>query len=278
MASELQHTLWLWLEGLFPRRVWYYLLNQGLVATPSDLLDGKTTAASLRINRMHMDMATGTWIFADPSNPAPPGASTPCLGISDPATGETRYVYESASILAYLETVYGNSHAGAASAMPRDDPVDVATMHDVIGMVNLAMLDSGYYTRHAIPALAAWSGLANADRSGGAARNARASMGKSLGKVQAWAAPSLKATGWLTPGTGGGPGLADFCLAAARRYLELTFGWDIFDGEGKGNGEDLKELVAWYERFKGLEWWEAAEEHAIVQPPQLRMGKESREF
>ncbi|KAK6835003.1 hypothetical protein PG987_009697 [Apiospora arundinis] len=213
-----------------------------------------------------------------PQQPGSPRGLDPCLGISDPATGETRYIYESASILAYLETVYGNSHAGANAAMPRDDPVDVATMHDVIGMINLAMLDSGYYTRHAVPALAAWSGLANEDRSGGAARNARASMAKSLGKVQIWAAPSLKATGWLTPGTGGGPGLADFCLAAARRYLELTFGWDIFEGEGKGNGEDLKELVAWYERFKGLDWWEAAEEHVIVQPPQLRMGKESREF
>ncbi|KAK7910742.1 hypothetical protein PG985_013223 [Apiospora marii] len=270
-ASELQHTLWLWLEGFFPRRVWYYLLTKGLVATPADLLEGRTADSSLRINRMHIDMSTGGWKFADPSNPAPQGASTPCLGIHDPATGETRYIYESASILVYLETVYGSVKGGPV-VMPKD-PVDIANMHDIIGIMNLAMLDAGYYTRHAVPVLAAWSGVANEDRSRAAGLNARVGMNKNLGKVQVWAAKSLKTTGWLTPGTEG-PGLADFCLAAARRYLELTFGWDIFE-EGR---EELKELAAWYERFKGLDWWEAAEEQAIVHPPQLRLGKECREF
>ncbi|KAK7955101.1 hypothetical protein PG988_015795 [Apiospora saccharicola] len=271
MASELQHTLWLWLEGFFPRRVWYYLLTKGLVTSPADLLEGKTANPSLRINRMHMDMSTGGWTFDDPSNPAPQGASTPCLGIHNTATGETRYIYESASILVYLETVYGSTQGGP-SVMPQD-PLDVATMNDIIGITNLAMLDSGYYMRHAVPVMSAWSGLANEDRSRAAALNARAGMAKSLGKVQAWAAKSLQTTGWLTPGIGG-PGLADFCLAAARRYLELTFGWDIFEGEG----EELKELAAWYERFKGLDWWEAAEERTIVHPAQLRLGKECREF
>lgn len=221
---------------------------------------------------MHMEMSAGGWKFADPGNPAPQGASTPCLGIHDPATGETRYIYESASILVYLETVYGSSQEARPAATPKD-PVDIATIHDIVGIMNLAMLDSGYYTRHAVPVLAAWSGVANEDRNRAAALNAQASMVKNLGKVQAWAAKSLKMTGWLTPGTEG-PGLADFCLAASRRYLELTFGWDIFE-EG---GEELKELAAWYERFKGLDWWEAAEEQSIVHPPQLRLGKESREF
>lgn len=271
MASKPQHTLWLWLEGFFPRRVWYYLLTKGLVASPADLVEGKTVDSGLRINRMHIDMSTGGWKFADPSNPAPQGASTPCLGIHDPATGETRYVYESASILVYLETVYGGDQRGPP-VMPKD-PVDIATMHDIIGVMNLAMLDSGYYTRHAVPGLSAWSGLANEDRSRAAALNAKAGMIKDLGKVQLWAAASLKTTGWLTPGMGG-PGLADFCLAAARRYLELTFAWDVL-GEG---GEELEELAAWYERFKKLEWWEAAEEQAIVHPLQLRLGKECREF
>ncbi|KAK8101807.1 hypothetical protein PG999_012181 [Apiospora kogelbergensis] len=261
MASDLQHTLWLWLEGFFPRRVWYYLLTKGLVASSADLLEGRTTESNLRINRMHMDMSKGGWTFADPSNPAPPGASTPCLGISDPATGETRYIYESASILVYLETVYGGRGRGSPPAMPID-PIDVATMHDIIGITNLATLDAGYYTRHAVPALAAWSGLANEDRSRAAGLNAHAGMARNLGKIQSWAAASLKTTGWLTPGRGGGPGLADFCLAAGRRYLELTFGWDMFEGEG----EELNELAAWYERFKGLDWWEAAEENAVVHP------------
>ncbi|KAK7965903.1 uncharacterized protein PG986_000180 [Apiospora aurea] len=274
MASGLQHTLWLWLEGFFPRRVWYYLLTKGLAASPADLLEGKTVDPSLRINRMHMDMAAGGWKFADPSNPAPQGASTPCLGIHDPATGETRYIYESASILVYLETVYGNREGGGPSAMPKN-PVDVAKMHDIIGVMNLAMLDSGYYTCHAVPVLSVWSGVANEDRSRAAALNARAGMAKNLAKVQAWAAPSLKTTGWLTPGTEG-PGVADFSLAAARRYLELTFEWDIFEGDGEK--EELEELAVWYERFKGLEWWDAAEEHVVVHPPRLRLGKECREF
>ncbi|KAK8135488.1 hypothetical protein PG984_003428 [Apiospora sp. TS-2023a] len=249
MASELQHTLWLWLEGFFPRRVWLYLLTKGLVASPADLLEGKTANPSLRINRMHMDMSAGGWTFDDASNPAPQGASTPCLGIHNKATGETRYIYESASILVYLEAVYGGNQ-GRPCVMPKD-PLDVANMNDIIGIMNLAMLDSGR----------------------AAALNARVGMTKNLGKVQAWAAKSLQTTGWLTPGIEG-PGLADFCLAAARRYLELTFGWDIFE-EG---GEELKELAAWYERFQGLDWWEAAEERAIVHPAQLRLGKECREF
>ncbi|KAK8041431.1 hypothetical protein PG994_014438 [Apiospora phragmitis] len=234
MASELQHTLWLWLGGFFPRRVWYYLLTKGLVASPADLLEGKTAESSLRINRMHMDMAGGGWKFADPSNPAPPGASTPCLGIHDLVTGETSYIYESASIL-----------------LPRDHPIDVAIMHDIIGVTNLATLDSGYYTRHAVPVLSAWFGVANEDRSRAAALNARAGMAKNLGKEGGRAWPTS--------------------VSRRRVYLELTFGWDIFEG-----GEELKELAAWYERFKALGWWEAAEEHTIVHPPQLRLGRECR--
>ncbi|KAI5917422.1 hypothetical protein F4810DRAFT_717703 [Camillea tinctor] len=268
MSTQNYHyTLWLWLEGMFPRRLNYFLLMKGLVSTPMDLLQGTTNVPNLRIVKMRPDMETGSWKFDSEADALPRGTSTPCLRVTDTQTGRERWVYESVSILSYFESIF----RGHGLTLLSLDPLDVAATNDIIGVINLAMAEGGTYMRHACPAMAAWSGLKNEDRSHAAALNSYGIMVKDLRKVQIWAEDTLAETGWLTPGVQG-PGLADITLAAGRRYLELGYGWDIFERE------ELKVLAAWYKRFKNtLPWWDALEEREDVHPKEMMLGKEYRE-
>ncbi|KAI1488484.1 hypothetical protein F5X96DRAFT_645368 [Biscogniauxia mediterranea] len=262
-----QYTLWLWLEGMFPRRLNYFLLMKGLVSTPADLLQGKTNISNLQIIKMRPDMTSGSWKFDPETEPLPTGVSTPCLRVTDTRTGREHWIRESVSILSYFEDVFRDR----GPALQSLNPLEVAATADMMGAINLAMSDGGTYLRHACPAMAAWSGLKDEDRSRAAALNAYEMMVRGLGKLQMWAQDTLAETGWLTPGISG-PGLADITLAAGRRYLELGYGWDTFERE------ELKLLAEWYERFKkAVPWWDALEEREDVHPKEMMLGKESRE-
>ncbi|KAI1842479.1 hypothetical protein JX265_013736 [Neoarthrinium moseri] len=265
MTSQFQHTLWLWLEGMFPRRISYYLLMKGLVASPSDLLHGKTGDPSLRLSLINFDTAKG-FTYLDAEDPAPKGASTPCLRIIDPSTGDARFIHESSAILTYLETVYG----GHGPALAPEDAVSVAIMNDLIAGINLAVTDGAYYIKHAVPQSTAWSLLKNEERSHAAALNAYAFAVKNLLKVQLWANPTLSGAGWLTPGIHRA-GLVDATLAGGCRYLDLTYGWDMLENE------ELSELKEWYKRFKVLPWWSELEDREDVHPSEMRYGSSCRE-
>ncbi|KAI0592746.1 hypothetical protein F4775DRAFT_580940 [Biscogniauxia sp. FL1348] len=266
-TDNYQYTLWLWLEGMFPRRLNYFLLMKGLVATPMDLLQGKTNIPNLQIIKMRPDMTSGSWKFDPETESLPTGVSTPCLRVKDTRTGRERWVRESVSILSYFEDVFRDR----GPALQSLDPLDVAATNDMMGTINLAMGDGATYIRHACPIMAAMSGLKDEDRSHAAARNAYEMMVKGLSKVQMWAQGTLTETGWLTPGIPG-PGLVDITLAAGRRYLELGYGWDTFERE------ELNILAEWYERFKkAVPWWDALEEREDVHPKEMMFGKESRE-
>lgn len=260
-----EHTLWLWPEGMFPRRITFWLLMKGLVASPADLLAGKTKDPSIRISLIRMDISKG-FVYLDTADPAPQGASSPCLRIHHVSSGAKHYIHESSAILAYLERAYSD----VGPALAPQDPIGLAIMDDLAGVINLAMGDSYYYIKHSVPQTAAWSGLKNEERSHAAAINGYASMVRNLVKLQWWAEDSLQNTGWLTPAVEG-PGVIDITLASGRRYLELTFGWNIFEKE------ELKSLAAWYERFQAVPWWKTLEERENVHPPELQFGKDCRE-
>ncbi|KAI0449398.1 hypothetical protein F5B21DRAFT_520266 [Xylaria acuta] len=263
MATNQQLTLFLWLQGLFPRRVSYWLLIKGLVASPQDLLEGKTSDPNLSIVRLSLNLPSGGWI-SDPKNDPLPSiisTSSPCLRIRDTETGAERWVRESSSIIAYLEEVYANREP---SLKPKDI-LDMMVTNDLVGQMNTSIIDSGTYLRHASPQFSAFSGLQDEERSRAAAKIGYQSMVKGLLKVQDWAGDSLATTGWLTPGTPG-PGLVDANLAAVRRYLELVYDWNIFEKE------ELKPLEEWYGRFQTLAWWDTLEER----PSELHFTIDSR--
>ncbi|RYP60044.1 hypothetical protein DL769_008301 [Monosporascus sp. CRB-8-3] len=265
MATQYQHTLWLWMEGAFPRRIMYQLLIKGLVASPAALLRGETTTPSLRVIRVQISPGSG-WECADPvAEPHPRGASNPCLRTTDPATGVSQFVYESTSIMQYLEELYPDSPMQPKSAIGR------AKMLDILGKINLTAIDSNYFLRNTVPELGTVMGLEAADQSRTAAMNARSCETKGMLKIQEWVVENgmTSTTGWLTPGVDG-PGLADVAFVSAHRFIELVYDFDAV------GDERLQTLAAWYERFKQLPWWKELECREGVVPPELSFGKHSR--
>ncbi|KAI0379049.1 hypothetical protein F5Y04DRAFT_133340 [Hypomontagnella monticulosa] len=263
MTSNLQNTLWLWTEGAFSRRVMYTLLIKGLVLSTSDLLQGKTTESNLHINTVKVDPAKG-WVCADPDDPQPDGATNPCMRTTDDATGEVFFIYESTSIILYLEELYPENPMRPCST------VEQAMMMDIIGRINLVAIDSNYFLRNTVPEHGAVMGVAAEDQQQSTALNAKDQEIKGLLKIQAWAELNgLGKRGWITPGIDG-PGLADVTLASNVRFIDLIYGIYMFDDAR------LKPLSEWYERFKKLPWWNDFEERDGIVPAILEFGKSSR--
>ncbi|KAI3325435.1 hypothetical protein HD806DRAFT_552727 [Xylariaceae sp. AK1471] len=261
MAKNQQLTLFLWLDGLFPRRVSYWLLIKGLVLSPADLLEGRTTDPNISIVRLSLNLPSRGWKSNPENDPLPANisSSSPCLRIRDTETGTERWVRESSSIVAYLEEIY----ADRGPALKSSDIIDTAITNDLIGQMNMSIIESLMYVRHASPQFGAFAGLKDEERSRAAARNGYQGMLNGYLKVQDWAGNSLSATGWLTPGIDG-PGLVDVNLAAVRRYLGLVYDWDIFEKE------ELMPLVEWYGRFQKLPWWDAFEGRRNGHPSGLK--------
>ncbi|KAI0429897.1 hypothetical protein F5Y09DRAFT_331474 [Xylaria sp. FL1042] len=271
MPQNKQLTLFLWPQGLFPRRVSYWLLIKGLVSSPHDLLDGKTADPNLTIVRLSLSVgSTGSigWKCNPENDPLPPNISTssPCLRVRDPDTGGEHWVRESSSILTYLEEVYEDR----GPSLQAKDLLTIAVTHDLVDQINLSIIEGVTYVRHASPQFAAFSGIKEEERSRAAAKVGHQNMVKGFVKVAQWAADSLKTNGWLTPGTEG-PGLVDVNLAAPRRYLELVYGWNIFEKE------ELKPLAEWYERFRKMAWWAALEERPDVHPSEFTFSTDDYE-
>jgi hypothetical protein len=74
--SDLQHTLWLWLEGVFLRRISYFLLLKGLIPSVTDILAGKSIKSNLKIIPMYRESAHG-WRIQDPDDTSPEGPLIP---------------------------------------------------------------------------------------------------------------------------------------------------------------------------------------------------------
>ncbi|KAF4462276.1 hypothetical protein FALBO_10908 [Fusarium albosuccineum] len=261
-----QYTLFLWLRGAFPRRIAYQLLLKGIVASPEDMLAGRTILSNFNINIATMTFPdTGPiMVDSDPSDPKPQEKSTPCLRIRH-ADGREDWINESAAILFYIEDAFPNF-----KSLAPHDTLKRAQAIDLITQINLLGVDFTYYLRHAAPVTSWWTELPDEDRSLGAARNALHAMTKTMVKLQDGASRSLDETGWLTLGVDG-PGIIDVALAANHRYLNLSYEFDCLEDER------LDKMRAWWKRFTQLEWWDGFEEAGEVHPPQMRWTKEVRE-
>lgn len=240
-------TLFLWVEGAFPKQLVYYMLAKGLVNSPAQLYSGKTNDPRLNVNRIVYD---GTSLKGtDPKDPKPDGKSLPCLRITDTATASPpRWIHETASIRLFLEELYPDK-----VPMISPTPLDRALMNDIQGVATQAMADFNYLLKNAVGVTTMWSGMKNEDRSLPVARHAKQSMIRGLVRVQDWAGESLEAGGWLTPGLGY-PGIVDVALAGMVRYIELSYAYNMFEDE------KLQPLQRWYARFKEQEWWAELEE------------------
>jgi glutathione S-transferase len=247
MEKNPRLTLFLWLEGFFPKVVAYFLLIKGLADTPSQMYEGHTNDPRLEIRVLSFN---GTGFESnDPQDPKPPGKSSPCLRVTnenDP--NDITWVHESSSIVRFLEETFSqNPHMMSHEVLER------AVANDCLASVYSGINDCNYYIKNAAGVTTFWSGIQNEDRSLPIATHAKECMTQSFKKVQEWAAQSLQASGWLTLGVES-PGLVDICLAAGARYMELSYSFNIFEDPM------LEPLREWYTRFKLLPWWEEYEE------------------
>jgi glutathione S-transferase len=267
MTSATQHhTIWLWLDGVFPRRISYYLLQKGLVSSPADLRAGVSTKSDLSIVPISLTPSFEgfKWHSSDPSNPCPQGVSNPCMRTLDIATGKSTLIHESTSIMLYLEELYPDL------PLRSDSPLGRARMMDMIGVFNLVTNHTSYFLRNTVPELGMVQGLQPEFQTRGAALNAKDDEIKGMVKLQGWAQENgLQTTGWLTPGMAG-PGLVDLVLAASVKFIKLVYGIDILGDKSLGP------LAEWYSRFKGLSWWAELEERGDEVPDILTFGRESR--
>ncbi|PNP74044.1 hypothetical protein FNYG_12614 [Fusarium nygamai] len=246
IATNFELTLFLWMEGFFPKQVVYYLLIKGLADSPAQLYEGKTNDPRLRVNVLFLNGTTIEETNSEDRKPA--GKSNPCLRIVD-STGKTppRWVHESASIRQFLEEMYPEKPSMISST-----PLDRALMGDIQSIVLQAFNDCNYYIKNAASVTTSWSVIKDEDRSLGVARHAKMGMVRSLLKAQEWAAESLETGGWLTPGLDH-PGLVDVTLAGGVRYMELSYSLRMFD-DGR-----LELLRGWYARFQQLARWKELE-------------------
>lgn len=247
MEQNAQLTLFLWLEGLFPRTAAYYLLQKELADSAAQMYEGRTNDPRLKIQVVSL---TGAGFeTSDPNDHKPADKSLPCLRIVDGADeNNITWIHESSSILRYLEEIYTQD-----PPMMSSNTLDRAVMQDCLALTYEAFIHSVYYIKNAASVTGFWSGIRNEDRSLPIALHSKQAMMKSLKKLQDWAARSLQTSDWLTPGTKG-PGLVDVSLAAGIRYIELSYSFKPLEDEM------LAPLRGWYARFKSLPWWEEFEE------------------
>lgn len=148
MERNTHMTLFLWLEGFFPKTVSYYLLVKGLVDSPAQMYEGHTNDPQLDIR---VSTFTGSGFESpDPHNPNPPGRSSPCLRVIRETDGNktTTWIQESSSILRYLEDIYPQAPR-MARPMASPVPLERAAMNDYLAAVYQAFHDCNYYIKNA---------------------------------------------------------------------------------------------------------------------------------
>lgn len=263
MSSALDLTLFLWLEGFFPKTVTYYLLIKGITSSPAQLYEGKTNDPHLKIRTSSFNGSA--FEDADPKDPKPLGKSSPCLRIINRAAGEkTTWIHESSSILRFLE-----DHYRQEPRMMGTEALERAITYDCLAAVYQGFSDCNYYIKNAAAVTSSWSGIRNEDRSLVLASYAKKSMFRCFIKVQEWATESLQNSGWLTFGVKC-PGLVDVALAAGVRYMDLSYSMNILEDE------ELGPLREWYARFKKSQWWDDYEESGRF-PKELSHSADCRE-
>jgi glutathione S-transferase len=249
MSRYHEHKLFLWIEGYFPKRIAYYLLSRGLCSSVEQLYDGKTNEANLKIVRITF---TGNgFVSEDPDEPLPSGTKVPALRLDDTDSGKSIWIYETWSIINYIEEVFDSNKYRQIWAT---NPIDRAITQDILGYIALATDSGRIWLINCAPYMAAFWNIPDSEVSLAVGRRARRDFEGHFKTLQNVAANNVTKTGWLTPAADGGPGMADVMLAATVRHTELS--WSEFILED----EELGRLREWYEKFKTVGFWYELEE------------------
>ncbi|CVL09172.1 hypothetical protein FPRO06_13379 [Fusarium proliferatum] len=249
MSTHYRHTLLLWVEGYFPKRIAYYLLSKGVCSSVEQLYEGKTNESNLKI--VPITFTGDGFVSEDPEEPLPPGSKVPALRLDDTESGTSVWIHETWSIINYLEeSLDGNKYR----QMWATSPIDRAITQDALSYIALATDAGRIWLINCAPYMAAFWSIPDSELSLPVGRRARREFEGYFKTLQDMATDNLTATGWLTPAADGGPGMADVMLAATVRHTELSWSEFILEDEGLGK------LREWYGRFKTVGFWYELEE------------------
>ncbi|KAM0185586.1 hypothetical protein ACHAPI_012091 [Fusarium lateritium] len=266
MTSHYQHTLFLCIEGFFPKQIAYYLLSKGLCSSVEQLYEGKTNESNLKVVRV--TFTDEGFVSEDPENPLPKGTTGSALRIDNAENGKTIWIREPWSMISYLEEVFPSNDTNKYRQMWAADPVERAISRDIICYVYSSIELGSVWLSNSAPFTWTYRKIPEEERSIGVGRRARREFEGLFKKLQNVAAENLAKTGWLSPAADGGPGLADCILSSIVRHTELA--WSEFILED----EPLEDLREWYEKFQTLWFWDELEEKDRF-PDVLRQGKGS---
>ncbi|KAM0244932.1 hypothetical protein ACHAP5_005839 [Fusarium lateritium] len=266
MTSHHQHTLFLCIEGFFPKQIAYYLLSKGLCSSVEQLYEGKTNESNLKVVRV--TFTDEGFVSEDFEHPLPKGTTGSALRIDNAEDDKTIWIREPWSMVSYLEEIFPRNETNKYRQMWAVDPVEKAISRDIIRYVYSSIELGGVWLSNSAPFTWTFRKIPEDERSIGVGRRARREFEGLFKKLQSVAAENFAKTGWLTPAAGGGPGLADCILASIVRHTELAWSEFIFEDEPLGD------LRAWYEKFQTVWFWDGLEERDRF-PDVLRQGKGS---
>lgn len=266
MTTQYQHTLFLCIEGFFPKQIAFYLLSKGICSSVEQLYEGKTNEPNLKAVRV--TFTDEGFVSEDPENPLPKGTTGSALRLDNAEDDKPVWIREPWSMISYLEEVFPGTDDNNYRQMWATDAVERAVSRDIISYVHSSIEQGNTWLSNSAPFTWTYRKIPEEERSIGVGRRARREFEGLFKKLQGVATENLTKTGWLTPVADGGPGMADCILASTVRHTELA--WSEFILED----EPLEELRKWYEKFQTVWFWNELEE-ADRFPDVLRQGKGS---
>ncbi|KAI6765628.1 hypothetical protein HG530_006698 [Fusarium avenaceum] len=266
MTSQYQHTLFLCIEGFFPKQIAFYLLSKRLCSSVEQLYEGKTNEPNLKV--VLVTFTEEGFVSADPENPLPKGTTGSALRLDHAGDDKPVWIREPWSMISYLEEVFPGTNENKYRQMWATDPVERAVSRDIISYVHSSIEQGNTWLSNSAPFTWTYRKIPEEERSIGVGRRARREFEGLFKKLQGVAAENLTKTGWLTPAADGGPGMADCILASTVRHTVVA--WSEFILED----EPLGQLRKWYEKFQTVWFWNELEE-ADRFPDILRQGKGS---
>ncbi|KAF2003989.1 hypothetical protein P154DRAFT_519583 [Amniculicola lignicola CBS 123094] len=238
MASP-KITIWLWMIGLFPRRIIYYLVAKKL--KPTHLSTHQITLVPVTWG------PGGTLVSLDQSLPTPPtGISVPHMVIQKPGAPDF-HVSESGAIMEYLEELFGNETEGELAELKGHTPEQRARTGDVISLVNDFIQCIGVHLVNSHPASLPWSGISREEWSTATADFAQKRIKRFLERLEDWVKDDIVTKGCKSlSGEGIEVSLGDIVLMAQVEYARDLYGTEVL--------KDCEVLAKWWERANKEKW------------------------
>jgi len=222
-------TLWIWPNGLFPRRLIYYFRAKHI--TLSILKDHNINLVPVALTTEPPALEAMQGYEARPSD-----SSLPILRITH-TDGKEVWIRESLSILSYFEDLFPST-AGWPD-LRGETPEGRAQTRDILSLLNDAMHWSLVCLINFDAKTTFWSGMKEEDMSSGVAEHAKGKWQFCLGRLEKWLQDDV---GKVVERNS----IAGVVLLAQVEYHEMMYG-DWIEGHAV--------LREWVERMKGEAWY-----------------------